>query len=222
MRLRIGGYWYNFPPDSYGAFCSLQQTCAVTILDRPEPDRSREPRRWTVQPAPTRTSVPFEGAVLLDEVQPAALASLLWHCLRAVQLWADTGITQRRDLFSGLPSRAREIAAEYAPSELSSALDRIFGMMEHPDTSEHRPVAAACQEISTWAAQSGFPGTESEFAEAGAYVLPKDADAALFAGRGARRAGALDRAQRWLLAAGEFCTDLADENGTLRPVKRIG
>lgn len=169
----------------------------MTILNRPEPDRSREPRRWTVQPAPIRTSLPFEGARLLNEVQPGAVGTLLWHCLRAVQLWASSGIAHRRGLFSGLPARAREIAAETAPSELSGALNRIFEMIEQPETSEHRPLAAACRDISTWAAQSGLPATESEFADAVAYVLPKDADAALFAGRGARRAGALDRAQQW-------------------------
>jgi tetratricopeptide (TPR) repeat protein len=175
----------------------FRRFCAVTILNRPEPDRSREPRRWTVQPAPIRNSLPFEGANLLNEVRPAAFATLLWHCLRAVQLWTGSGIAQRRGLFSGLPPRAREITAEAAPSELTEALDRVFDMMEQPEISEHRPLAAACRDISTWAAQSGLPATESEFADAVAYVLPKDADAALFAGRGARRAGALDRAQQW-------------------------
>lgn len=165
----------------------------MSILNRPEPDRSRTRRPWTVPAPPPRRWLRFDGATVLDEVQsPDGLA--LWSVLRDVLLWSATPPDRKSGVFSGPVGYAlNERIRRYLPAA-AAILDQLAAEPENCTAAE---LADCCRAISEWAGVNGYVVTEHEFGEAVHHLLPNEPDSALFAGRAARRAGAFDRAEQW-------------------------
>ena len=165
----------------------------MSILNRPEPDRTRKRRLWTIPAPPPARWRRYEGAVILDDIQSSdGLA--LWALLRDVLVWAVTPPDQRAGMFIG-PAVVGEggIPADLLPAAASALLQ----LAEAPESCTSRELAAACRAVSLWAGTEGHVTTEHEFAEAVHHLLPNDPDSALFAGRAARHAGAFDRSEQW-------------------------
>jgi tetratricopeptide (TPR) repeat protein len=77
-------------------------------------------------------------------------------------------------------------------------------------------------QISEWASTVGRENTEREFGEAAAYVLPADADAALFAGRAAKRSGDYRRAEQWYRRAFGIARRAGDKEAQVLALIRRG
>lgn len=165
----------------------------MPILYRPEPDRTRARRLWTVTAPPPRRWLRFEGANVLDEVQsPAGLA--LWSMLRDVLVWAAIPPEGRAGVFSGPVGGGWTESVCELPPAAAAVLDRLHAEPERCTAAE---VAESCRALSEWAGVNGFLVTEHEFGEAVHHLLPHEPDSSLFAGRAARHVGAFDRAEQW-------------------------
>lgn len=168
----------------------------MTILNRPEPNRGRPPRLWTLPPAPRVRWWPFEGVPILNDVR-GPLGCALWQRFRDVLLWCATPPALRASLFA---SHAGGPPCGTGPLEeagLRRPAQVLARLVASPEAVLEHEVADACTAVSDWAADAGHGGVEESFAEAAAAALPRDPDRALYAGRAARRNGSLDRAQDW-------------------------
>jgi tetratricopeptide (TPR) repeat protein len=165
----------------------------VSILNRPEPDRTGTRRRWTIPVPPPGRWSRFEGAVVLDEV-PALHGLALWSVLRDVLLWAAAAPESRAGMFVGPLDDGLSGGISEALPSVAPVLDRLASEPEHCTPAA---LAGVCRAISAWVEGAGYVRTAHEFAEAVHHLLPNEPDSALFAGRAARHAGAFDRAEQW-------------------------
>lgn len=134
---------------------------------------------------------------VVTEVQPEALALVLWRAVARVRLWSEPE-EGREKLFSARThpeELARRAEARSIAPELSGALDVLDGLTS-PDLSI-LALTRACAEISAWAEERGFLETAVQFAEAAAGADPDNPALATAAGRVCRRAGERGRAEVW-------------------------
>jgi tetratricopeptide (TPR) repeat protein len=156
---------------------------------------------------------------LLHETARPELTLTLWLYLRAVLLWLDTKSDARADLFGGFP---QGVPHEDETGALAHPLSRLRALVEYPEQQTAVDLAAACVDVSEWAAAVGRENTEREFAEAAAYLMPGDADTALFAGRAARRSGDFARAEHWYKRAVGIARRAHDKEAHVLAVIRLG
>lgn len=156
---------------------------------------------------------------MLHETARPELTLTLWLYLRAVLLWLDTKSDARTQLFGGFP---QDLPHDDETGVLSHPLAALRALVETPERQTPGDLAAACVEVSEWAAGVGRENTEREFAEAAAYLLPGDADMALFAGRAARRSGNFARAEHWYKRAVGIARRTHDKEAHVLAVIRLG
>lgn len=166
--------------------------CPLPVMGVDRKSRG-EPTLYTWVPPNWRLA---ELAVVA-EVQPEALALVLWRAAARVRLWSEAEEGRER-LFSGRahpeePVRRADVRS-IAP-ELSGPLDVLDGLAS-PDPSIPA-LTRACVEISAWAEERGFLETAMQFAEAAAGADPGNPALATAAGRVSRRAGERARAEVW-------------------------
>jgi len=167
-------------------------------MAQPEPV-PRQRRHRTLPPPPEwlreHTLVPEAGASgLPDEVGFA-----LFVALRDLKSCADA-LPEERPALLGPPSAERQkatAAAAEQEGEIAGALETISTLRISPETVTPAQLGAACREIHGWADERGLTQTALLFAEAGARVDAENSTLASAAGRAARRAALLERADLW-------------------------
>lgn len=163
---------------------------------------------------------PFEGASLFQDSAHSDLTLALWLYLRAVLLWSETEAESRPSLFRGFPDELPQSGR--GAEALAEPLGVLRRLVNSPELETPARVAAACMQISEWASTVGREHTEREFGEAAAYLLPTDADAALFAGRAARRSGDYSRAEQWYKRAVGIARRGGDKEAHVLGLIRLG
>lgn len=156
-------------------------------------ERIGHKKPWRILTAP----LPRDWDEILSEISsPCGLE--FYMLARQLRLFADTPPAGRHKIFPSRTSRhIGERRAEglfYAPAPIRRtlrALMRITGR-QPPEDEE---IAAACEEISKWAQEAGFPKTAVHFAEACAAIRPDDPYFAFVAGRANRIMGIPWRAE---------------------------
>jgi tetratricopeptide (TPR) repeat protein len=164
-----------------------------------QPLHPRASKKWTLRPAPSPLTSPFEGASILDEVE-APLAVELWQRLRDVQLWTEADATARLALFERAGANAKAAAAALAESltdgHLKNGLETLRTLCEG-GLPEERTLITACLALAEWAQREGYTSTCVEYAEAAARLRVRDPDLSFNAGRANRRKAAYERAEAW-------------------------
>lgn len=168
----------------------------MAILSRPDADRPREQRKWTIPPPPSPQWARFEGAAILDDIR-ASRGLALWIVFRDLLLWAATDPADRANLFvTPVPDELLgEITGALRASDATAAVMRILA--ETPGPADEQHLGDFCREVSEWAGGQGFAAVAREYAELLYRLKPGVPDSALFAGRACRQAGAFDRADQW-------------------------
>ncbi|HEY0020248.1 MAG TPA: hypothetical protein VGC13_28385 [Longimicrobium sp.] len=146
-----------------------------------------------------RHAVGSGEASILDEV-PSVTGVVLWQKWRHLRDW----ITALPDAQTGLFHEAvapwvlnKWAEARLADPTIAPALIVLDDWVRSPETSPRAPLAEACQHIAQWAQERGYGETAALFAETAAQLLPQDPTRAILAGKLARSAGQMARAERW-------------------------
>jgi hypothetical protein len=143
----------------------------------------------------------MEGAHVLRECR-GELGVVLWRTVRDLSLWAATPSRKRGELFAGKEARRVErLAATPLPAAIAAQLDTVNGMLTLSAHADTGILTICCLEIATWARRNRLPQTAVAFAQAGALVSPRFAEAALHTGVCAAEAGQEMRAGTWLRRA---------------------
>ena len=163
----------------------------------------RNSRPWVIPPGLLMMDEPFEGFLVLDEVH-SELGVLLWQCLRDVDLWAGTPAEVRRDLFNpnAIEQRLERIAEETDPeSSVRTMLDLMARVLDGPGAPRPAELSEACESLSRWASDQGWPRTALAFAQRSALAAPELAGPAYLVGMVARRGADYRRAETWFRRA---------------------
>lgn len=156
--------------------------------------KRKQPQR--LPPPITHGSEAIDSEVILREF-PGDLGLLFWKTVRAVRLWAEVADGERGQAFAeGAQARRLERLAESeVPPELRAPLTRAAAVLQ--PRARAATVAAACRDLSEWAAARGSLGTALEFMQAAALLLPRNAELAREAARLAKRNTEYTRAETW-------------------------
>ncbi|HST58405.1 MAG TPA: hypothetical protein VLK84_06955 [Longimicrobium sp.] len=124
---------------------------------------------------------------------------MLWQDVRHLRDWAESEPEVRARLFNP-PSRnvtEKRRDARACASELAGAFDTFGLLLETPLTVHGGGLAAACEQVVTWAQEREFRETAIEWAEIAALVDPANPRFANLAGRVTRNSDEYDRAEVW-------------------------
>ncbi|HYH83410.1 MAG TPA: tetratricopeptide repeat protein [Longimicrobium sp.] len=167
--------------------------------ESPLEKRPRRPsRRWVVPPGLQSHAEPFSGYHVLDEVR-TGLGVALWQFLRDADLWAVTPPELRSRLFAPRASRRRHerLAAAEAWDELRRPLEALCRALDGRPRQSGAHMMRACQTLSRWAEEQGWPRTALAFAQSAALATPERAAAAYHVGLLSRRNAEYRRAETW-------------------------
>lgn len=146
-----------------------------------------------------RSTVPFEGADILDEL-PSATGLVLCRGYRAVMAWALALPRERAALFTpGADEEVRDaLDSGELPVDLRAAVETVRDLLADPAGVDPRRVADACVAVTDWAErEEDAPATALRFVQAAGMCLPDDARLGYRAGCAARRRGSWDIAELW-------------------------
>ncbi|HWK89128.1 MAG TPA: hypothetical protein VNP72_04010 [Longimicrobium sp.] len=168
-------------------------------MSRAKSKRSRRsPRPWAIPPGLLVLQEPFEGYQVLEETQNET-GVLLWQSLRDVELWTAAEPRERAVLFADGALHARQawIEEQVQDGAMRRILESLAVVLERPETLTATEVADLCEEVSTWASDSGLPRTALAFAQRCAVAAPEAAGAAYLVALLARRNADYKRADTW-------------------------
>jgi hypothetical protein len=160
-------------------------------------EKQSRSRRHRLAMAP---SGPRSEFVVLDEIG-GLLGLTLWERVRDAYLWASVEEDHRVGLFrarrSGTGTRLPDVV-DVAPA-IVEAIALLGFVSRYPERVTAGIVAQACNDVSTWAAETLRLETAVLFAETAAVAEPEVARHATVAGRLCRRVGNPSRASWWYL-----------------------
>jgi len=165
----------------------------------PEKRPPRPSRQWVVPPGLQSLSEPFSGYHVLDEVR-SSLGVALWQFLRDADLWSGAPPEMRPRLFAPrAPSRRRErfAAVGAGATELREWLEALCRALDGRPRQSGVHLMRACQGVSRWAGEQGWPRTALAFAQSAALANPERAAAAYNVGLLSRRNAEYRRAETW-------------------------
>lgn len=158
----------------------------------------REPRPRSLPPIPgwlPEHRLVEDADAIDDDRIPFALFLLL----RDLRLWAESTAAERPRLLLP-PSPDRINSVEFALKNCKPIADSLHNLAlirSDPDRATPETLSTACSRISRWGTRQSFTRVALLFAEASARIEPATSSNAREAGRAARLAAMLDRADIW-------------------------
>jgi tetratricopeptide (TPR) repeat protein len=164
----------------------------------PEKRARRTSRQWIVPPGLQSHNEPFSGYHVLDEVR-TALGVVLWQFLRDADLWSCTPPDLRTGLFAPrAPGRRRDRMDDLgAEAGLRPPLEALCHALDGRPRQSGVHLMRACQGVSRWATEQGWPRTALAFAQSAAMATPERAAPAYNVGLLSRRNAEYRRAETW-------------------------
>lgn len=160
--------------------------------------KERAPRPRSLPPAP-RWLAEHKLIEDADAIGDDCVGLALLILLRDLRTWVESDPAQRRALLLS-PSQDRMEILQYASEHatgIAEALHDLSAMRSAPERVTPELLSAACRRVYRWADRRSFTKVAILFAEAAARVEPSTARIANDAGRAARLARQLHRADVW-------------------------